>query len=557
MRAGNLMTVTGFAAALVVATLCQGQSNDIDVVALVKDVHQKELWIQQVDSLVVRLEGRWIKTPAGIQARRIELETQFPEMEEFDPRQFTGLRPEFGETLEIAFDANRLRNRTHWFGSRYELRIWDGQRAIVESGDAPGEVSYYALSDEPKRLVGDNLFGDLSWLRAAFPSFWWKPVDSEQQSEAFWGPIEDFELVDRQVYRGVDCYVLENHGGFRRWYVSVEGHFLCGFIVRVLTPQHNAREVIDEIARRRNKKFSTTRAFYEWRAQQPREERLAMDREYFTILRTQSRPQVEHFLSDYQEIAPGKWIPMTQGYEFYLEEPNEDGSYVQSSRRELRVTEVKLNEALPDEMFTLELTPGIRLNDFRYDFPLSYPYEPDMPQERWNTILTEARARHERWTGSAQAQDELIGQPAPPFPQTQWLNGTPLTWEDLRGQIVILDFWAEWCGPCRNDLPKMSELHQQRETTGITVLGIHTPGSEMEEIEKVTKLFDLRYPICIDLPRATDDAGWGRLFEQYKILGIPHAFVVDREGRIAGHGSLQHVLGVAQGLPVNSDESAQ
>ncbi len=524
------------------------QVDKVDVVALVNEVRQKEQWIQHVDSFLLRLEGAVTKTPEAIVLLRAELGKQYPDVEEFDPIQFTRLQPEIRETLEIIFDSKRARYLSRQPGSRYVLRIWDGQRAIAAIGTTPDHITDYILDDKPQQVVGASLFRDLSWPLAARQSFWWMQIDAERWTEFQSGPIEDFKLVGRVNYRGIDCYVLKNLGGFRTWYVGMSDHLLYGFASRALIEGNSAHKVINEIAARRGRKFSSSPDYYTWKAEQPRDERRAMDREYYTALLPQSRPKGEGFMLDYQEVAPGMWFPMTQGAEWFLKEPDEDGHYGIRSRRELRVVRIELNEPMPDELFTIELVDGVRVTDLRYDFPLGYVYERNMPPEKWNEILAEAGQQYEPRNRANKARGELIGQAAPRFPKTQWLNSDPLTWADLRGKVVILDFWAEWCGPCRDDLPKMSDLHKERDKTGITVLGVHTPGSKAEHIQTIMKLYDLQYPIFIDIPRSSPVPGWGQLYEQYGIHGIPHAFVIDREGKIAGQGTLQEVLAIAQGL---------
>lgn len=133
-----------------------------------------------------------------------------------------------------------------------------------------------------------------------------------------------------------------------------------------------------------------------------------------------------------------------------------------------------------------------------------------------------------------QYRDGLSGMEAPAFPQNAtWLNSKPLTWKDLWGKVVILDFWACWCVPCRKDLPVMRDLHKKREETGIIVIGVHTPGSKIEDIKKHIKKYDLGYPICIDTSKPAGAKGFGMMSSEYGEDGIPYAVVINPEGEVA------------------------
>ena len=147
--------------------------------------------------------------------------------------------------------------------------------------------------------------------------------------------------------------------------------------------------------------------------------------------------------------------------------------------------------------------------------------------------------------------EELISKPAPDFPENaQWLNSKPLRWKDLKGKVVILHFWAVWCGPCIRDMPRISELHKKREENGITLIGIHTAGSQLEDIEKFIKKYDLSHPICIDIPKAKGQKRFGVMSSEYGVNGIPHAFVIDHQGNVVdyGWGGIAAVLGKATEL---------
>ena len=309
----------------------------------------------------------------------------------------------------------------------------------------------------------------------------------------------------------------------------------------MLTDDADALSVIRKIAAQRGMKVATSREYYEWRRTLDREVQLDMTREYCLALINETRPQSEHFLSDYREVSPGRWFPMKQSYRLFMEEPDDQGDYLEKSKREMNIVTLRLDEPLGDELFAYEFQEGIEVNDRRYDPAISYNYSPDMTEDDRQALLVESKKRFGQFEAEDVAREELIGQDAPAFPETTWLNSEALTWDNLKGKVVIVDFWADWCGPCRRDYPELAEMHGKRDKSGIYVIGIHTPGSKEASIQKVLDDFDMQYPICIDVKAPKGERAWGLLYSQYRVYGIPHAFVVDHNGLIAGQGSLREM----------------
>jgi hypothetical protein len=98
-----------------------------------------------------------------------------------------------------------------------------------------------------------------------------------------------------------------------------------------------------------------------------------------------------------------------------------------------------------------------------------------------------------------------------------------------------------------NDLPVAAKLDARGPKRGIVVIGVHPAGSPVERIRQVMQQFQMRYPVCIDQPPPANEP-LGLMCSQLAVGALPQAFVVDRDGRVAGAGNLDHVIAVARDL---------
>lgn len=94
---------------------------------LVRAVRASENWIHSVDSIVMRFEGEWTKTPEANERRRAVMKEKHPDVE-LSPTQ-SDLRPHMAEKLEIMFDSGRIRKHIWWEGNRLETIVWNGTTA--------------------------------------------------------------------------------------------------------------------------------------------------------------------------------------------------------------------------------------------------------------------------------------------------------------------------------------------------------------------------------------------------------------------------------------------
>jgi thiol-disulfide isomerase/thioredoxin len=115
--------------------------------------------------------------------------------------------------------------------------------------------------------------------------------------------------------------------------------------------------------------------------------------------------------------------------------------------------------------------------------------------------------------------------PAPGWKLTD-LNGRSVSFSDFRGKVVILDFWATWCAPCRVEIPQFVALQKQYGAKGLTVIGVSLDEQGLDVVKKFVKGLAVNYPIVIGNEKVAEAYGG--------IDAIPTTFVIDRQGRIVG-----------------------
>lgn len=163
-----------------------------------------------------------------------------------------------------------------------------------------------------------------------------------------------------------------------------------------------------------------------------------------------------------------------------------------------KAVSVKVNEPLSDAAFVFKPEPGWRKVD----------------------SLEELDARPDR------SRFALSGKPAPDFSFTL-LDGSLFTLSDHTGKVVILDFWATWCGPCVSALPYMEEFYQAIKTQEVVVVGISSDDPENEQkVRDMVAQKDLTYLVGIDTN------GIGR--SSYFVQGIPCVVMINQQGIVQG-----------------------
>jgi outer membrane lipoprotein-sorting protein/peroxiredoxin len=182
----------------------------------------------------------------------------------------------------------------------------------------------------------------------------------------------------------------------------------------------------------------------------------------------------------------------------------------------INMLSLKLNEPVPDSMF--RFTP------------------PEGAQEV------------KEFQGPVKANADLSGKAAAGFTLTA-TDGKEFNLTALRGKVVLLDFWATWCVPCRKDLPALEKLYGDFRERGLVLLGINA-GEDAGTINKFLQQTKLSYPVIV--------AGERTVLESYSVTAFPTLVLIDREGKIAlyhvGAGSDMEVRAALAKLGLTSPQ---
>jgi len=132
----------------------------------------------------------------------------------------------------------------------------------------------------------------------------------------------------------------------------------------------------------------------------------------------------------------------------------------------------------------------------------------------------------------------LVGREAPNFTLPQ-LDGPPVTLAKLRGQVVVINFWASWCTECQVEQAALDQTWQQFQDSGVVVIGVNFQDT-VDAARSYVRTDGVTYPVV-------EDAG-SKTALAYGLRGVPETFVVNRSGRI-----VKHVIGPV-GAPALASE---
>ncbi|HEY1393781.1 MAG TPA: TlpA disulfide reductase family protein [Methylibium sp.] len=103
------------------------------------------------------------------------------------------------------------------------------------------------------------------------------------------------------------------------------------------------------------------------------------------------------------------------------------------------------------------------------------------------------------------------------------LGGQNLRLQEQRGQVVLVNFWATWCGPCRQEMPHLNSLYEKYRTSGFVLLGVNVDDDARNAVGVASKL-GLKFPVLFDTDK--------KVSKLYELVTMPSTVLIDRDGRV-------------------------
>jgi peroxiredoxin len=177
---------------------------------------------------------------------------------------------------------------------------------------------------------------------------------------------------------------------------------------------------------------------------------------------------------------------------------------------------------------------------FAHDLPTRRSQRTEM-RDGWRCLQLNGLPRHDKrnenmkglrttllgailviFTASSLAASSLEGQAAPDF-VLKSASGENLRLSEYRGDVVLINFWATWCGPCRQEMPLLDDLYGRYQRVGFSLLGVNIDDDSRRAMQMVQEL-GVNFPVLFDESKEVS--------KLYKVEAMPVTVLIDREGRV-------------------------
>ena len=129
------------------------------------------------------------------------------------------------------------------------------------------------------------------------------------------------------------------------------------------------------------------------------------------------------------------------------------------------------------------------------------------------------------WAGGADMERPRSHVPAPAF-TLPTLQGETVHLRDYHGKLVLLNFWATWCPPCREEMPSLQSLWQDFKTQDFVILAIAADRGNKKDVARFAARLGLDFPILLDPD--------GKVRRRYEVFGLPLSYLIGKDGKILG-----------------------
>lgn len=103
------------------------------------------------------------------------------------------------------------------------------------------------------------------------------------------------------------------------------------------------------------------------------------------------------------------------------------------------------------------------------------------------------------------------------------MDGPNLRLQEQRGRVVMVNFWATWCGPCRQEMPELNKLYEKYRSSGFVLLGVNVDDDTRNAASVATKL-GVKFPVLLDTDKAVS--------KRYDLATMPSTVLIDRDGKV-------------------------
>jgi len=117
---------------------------------------------------------------------------------------------------------------------------------------------------------------------------------------------------------------------------------------------------------------------------------------------------------------------------------------------------------------------------------------------------------------------QLSPEPAPQF-SLESNGGAEVSLQDYSGQVVMINFWASWCGPCRQEMPLLEDLYQRYEPLGFTLLGVNVDEDTSAAVSYLQEV-SVSFPVLFDTASTVSEA--------YDVIAMPSTILIGRDGKL-------------------------